>query len=347
MKKIYFLITLFSLLTANKIVAQVDSLSAKPEEKTPIKADTLFTRLHEKIPCKVLEIGVSEIRYKKASFLEGPTFIIEKTRVDYIVFASGIKDIIQQEQPAPPVYQNNNVAPYISPYPRPSEMPIMEKTKAIKLEPMALLQGKFILGFEMCLKMGFNIEAKVGYVNSTVLSQSINHNSSFAYYGYYNYSKPVISAGFFKGGIKFTFEQAHKYKGLWYRHPLKGHFLRVNALANNLRVHYNQYLYQSLNGTTSSNYYPVDQTVIIYGLTGDYGYQFVMGSSVTLDMYLGLGYATYHRISNVPTYTPSGYYLNSYNQGSTYYSHTALGMPNNGTEGMIFNAGFTLGIALR
>lgn len=348
MKKFSFLIALFFVLTTSKITAQADSLAAKPAEKTPLKSDTLFTRSNEKIPCKVLEIGVSEIKYKKANFLEGPTFIIEKSQVDYIIFASGIKDVIQQEQPAAPVYQNNPPPAYQNniAYGRPSQMPTMQKNRALKFEPIALLEGKIIFGYEQCLKLGFNIEAKFGYVNSTALNQSLNTNTAYIFNGYPSYTKPVVTAGFLKAGIKFTFGQDHRYKGEWYKHPLKGHFLRVNGIVNNIKVHYNQYLYQNLSGGASS-YYAVDQAIAIYGFVADYGYQFVLGNSVTLDMYIGMGFASYNRTSNLPSSQNGYYYYSSYNQGSTYYSHMSVGMPNNGTSGLIFNTGFTLGVALR
>lgn len=324
------------------MAAQVDSSSVKSNEKKPTAVDTLFTKSNEKIPGKVLEIGVSEIKYKKASFLDGPTFIIEKSKVVYIVFASGIKDVIQQEQQEPSVtvvYPSGMVATSSSS----SSAPIgtLDKNKAVKIEPFSPITGRIIFGYEQSIRVGLNLEGKVGYINSNYMKNDFYGSS------YYYYRNSAIAGGFFKGGIKFTFGQDYQRKGDWYKHPLKGHYLRVNALVTKFKITYDNGYYYNANGTTSP--YPnTDLSISAYGIMGDYGYQFVIGNLITLDMYVGLGYVAYNQASNIQQGgTPNIYYNSAYYYTSpNYYSHTSFSSYRN-SAGVAFNTGMTLGVAFK
>jgi hypothetical protein len=55
--------------------------------------DTLYTISGQKIPAKVLEINQTEIRYKKANNLEGPTYVVDKTDVALIEYKNGSKEM--------------------------------------------------------------------------------------------------------------------------------------------------------------------------------------------------------------------------------------------------------------
>ena len=50
-----------------------------------------------KIEAKVLEIGEKDIKYKKASYNDGPTYLVSVGNVAYIRFADGSTDIFSQE----------------------------------------------------------------------------------------------------------------------------------------------------------------------------------------------------------------------------------------------------------
>jgi hypothetical protein len=55
--------------------------------------DTLYTVSGQKIPAKVVEINQSEIKYKKASNLDGPVYVIDKTDVALIEYKNGSKEL--------------------------------------------------------------------------------------------------------------------------------------------------------------------------------------------------------------------------------------------------------------
>ncbi|MGZ3864070.1 MAG: hypothetical protein ACXVPN_13250 [Bacteroidia bacterium] len=337
MRKIIPISLFFLFVSISKITAQVDSLLTKPGEKISVKADTLFTRSNEKIPGKVLEIGVTEIKYKKASYLDGPTFIIDKAQVSYIIFASGIKDVIQEEQAAPSSYYSQGP---IGSYNIPQALSVLDKNKAIKIEPFSPVSGRIIVGYEQVIKTGFNLEAKVGYINSIYMKSNLYAST------YYYYRNSLIAGGFFKGGIKFTFGQQYRYKGEWVKHPLKGQYLRVNALVTKFKVTYDNGYYYNSSGS-SVPYPPTNMSISAYGLMGDYGYQFVIGNIITLDMYVGLGFVAVNQASNIPQYNLGQYNTPQYWYTSpNYYSHTYLSSYRAST-GIGFNTGFSLGIALK
>lgn len=58
--------------------------------------DVIVCNNGDEIEAKVIEIGISEIKYKKCSNLEGPTISIRNTDVLMIKYPNGTKDIIKQ-----------------------------------------------------------------------------------------------------------------------------------------------------------------------------------------------------------------------------------------------------------
>ena len=68
--------------------------------------DVILKRTGEKIEAKVLEIGTNEIKYKKFSNLEGPTYNIEKREVFEITYKNG--EVEKFENISQLEYNNDN-----------------------------------------------------------------------------------------------------------------------------------------------------------------------------------------------------------------------------------------------
>lgn len=68
-----------------------------------IAQDTLFTRKDEKIACKILEIGTTEIGYRKFDYMDGPLYKILKKEVRLIRYQSGAFEIIPEVEMPPQV----------------------------------------------------------------------------------------------------------------------------------------------------------------------------------------------------------------------------------------------------
>ena len=54
--------------------------------------DTLIKRSGENIPVKVIEVGTSEVKYKKYDNLNGPNFTELKSNLSLIIYQNGSKD---------------------------------------------------------------------------------------------------------------------------------------------------------------------------------------------------------------------------------------------------------------
>lgn len=79
--------------------------SWKNEDQTIIldeNCDIILKRDGEEVPAKVIEVGLYEIKYKKCSNLEGPTYLIPKSDVFMITYSNGSKDVFKEDKAETP-----------------------------------------------------------------------------------------------------------------------------------------------------------------------------------------------------------------------------------------------------
>jgi len=299
MKKYAGFILFFMCIAAVKVVAQTD---------------TLITKNKEKIPCKITEVNENEVKYKKASYMDGPSYTMDKTKLTYIIYANGEKELIKEDE-----LSVNQTAE------------IIDRRRAIKFEPFAPVSNKFVIGYEQVLKVGMNLEVKVGLINSNMSQNYLYGSRSY-----------FTTGGFFKGGVKFLLGQDYYVKGMKYAHPLKGRYIRIDAILTNFKsidvpfsynVNSGGYIYY-MNAKT-------DVSTTAYGLMLNYGRQFILGNIMTLDYYVGIGY-TGHSVSYSNSHVPSNTY-GDFLSTSYYYSHTTFG----NLTAVAINAGLTLGFVLK
>ena len=248
-------LTVFFLFVYSLSYSQTDSLKV-------LKSDTLFTFDNSKIPCKVTEIGEDEIKYKKADMPDGPVYVISKDKVRQIVFANGIKETIKRDQ--------------LSMAPAPE---VINQRRVIKVHPFSPLFNKVTVGYEQVLKVGMNLEVKVGYINSNIdksTYSSINGSTS-------------TTGAYVQAGVKFLLGQEYYIKGMKYAHPLKGRYIRIEGIASDLSLKnlYGYMLYNPTYGTYTQQ--TVNGNAFGYGLFVTYGRQWVLANMFTLDYYIGLG----------------------------------------------------------
>jgi hypothetical protein len=62
--------------------------------------DLITTKKGEEIQAKVLEVGQTEIKYKKFDYQDGPVFIISKSDILQISYENGLKDVFTDKQKA-------------------------------------------------------------------------------------------------------------------------------------------------------------------------------------------------------------------------------------------------------
>lgn len=255
--------------------------------------DIIHLKNKEIIKGKVLEIGIDEIKYKEFSNLEGPVIVLLKSEVTLIRYENGNEFRINPD-----------------PYDTAPEVNIRNKSNALKIEFFAPLTNDVVIAFEQMLKVGTNLEFKLG-----VIGPGFAKNDEKA------------SGVLFKAGVKFLTGSDYALKGQKHAHQLKGKYIKPELIFNTYSINRSYYNYPLLVAEERNIRYTNFAVNIVFGK------QHILGNAVTLDYYVGLGYGIQN--NNAPNDSPSDYgYDESYS-----YSHTYLG----DNFPMIISAGLTLG----
>ncbi|MGG7033926.1 MAG: hypothetical protein ACI7YS_01885 [Flavobacterium sp.] len=260
--------------------------------------DVIIKKNKEEIKCKVIEIGVNEIKCKLENNPEGPVFVFRKDEVSKIKYANGTETEI-----TPDKYSAN------------LEQAILDKKNVIKFDLFAPLTGNLTFGYERVLKVGTNLEGKLGIIGPQI--GSFNDHASGA---------------FIKGGIKFLSGQDFYIDGMRYAHPLKGKYVKLELIYSsftNSVDHYSLYyiIDKPTSYTTHNNAFAMNVCL---------GKQWILGNTLTLDIYGGVGFG----VSSVKiTNATADAYIDD-----TPYFYSHLG----GTESspFIISGGFSLGYIL-
>jgi hypothetical protein len=157
--------------------------------------DTLRTA-NKKIPCKVIEIGIDEIKYKDFDNLDGPVIVIEKKDVFEITYQNGKKEMLNKD-----------------PYEASPEVNVRQKTHSIKFEFFSPLTNDIAFGYETMLKVGTNLECKFG-----IIGPGFDENMQDA------------SGYFVKAGVKFLLSPTYYSRGVKYAHGLKGGYIKPELI---------------------------------------------------------------------------------------------------------------------
>jgi hypothetical protein len=92
-------------------------LRSSQKKQFPIKSiegcDVIALKNGEEINAKILEIGQTEIKYKRCDFLDGPTYIIPKSNATKIKFSNGTTEVINS------ITAKAEESDYYSPAPKP------------------------------------------------------------------------------------------------------------------------------------------------------------------------------------------------------------------------------------
>ncbi len=292
------------------------------------QTDTLFTRKGQKISCKIYEIGESEIKYRLATVLDGPIYVVDKSTVVKYTLSNGFTERLRPDELS---LENEH-------------QEIIGNREVIKIHPFGFAFDHITLAYEHVIKVGMNLDVEVGYINS-----SMTNNSTFGYNTVYNNSGgPAYSVGgYIKPGIKFFLGQDFSVKGLKYAHPLKGRYIKLDFAFSYLNFqNIESVLYGNnpypLTGPITYTSVTTDLNSIAYGGFVNYGRQFILGNILTLDYYVGLGFT-----GQSSSYTNPNY-LTTINQNYGYYNDKPTvsnyyGFIRVPTIGLSFTAGLRVG----
>lgn len=247
--------------------------------------DTIFKKDKTKIYAKIFEVNQDDIKFKDFDNLDGPTFVLEKTEIEKIVF-------------------NNGRIMYmtIDPYSVAGDVEVRNKTRVVKFEFFSPLTDDIAFGYEFMYKVGINVEAKIGIIGIGTNPDAV----------------PARGA-FIKIGPKFLLGSDYVQPGMKYAHGMRGRYLKPEiSMSIFSRTETNYYSSSSLATTQDVKYGN-------YGISLVYGRQVILGKTMTIDWYFGLGYAfqTVQSNDNVlsiydqsyyeaPTYVYGGWYGGKY-----------------------------------
>lgn len=223
-----------------------------------IKAqDTLFYKNGQQVICKILEIGDDKIKYRETSSPEGPDFSISTDRLKSIGLESGRR--IE--------YKTNSLKR------QPPDEKQLNKKNALKIAPFSPFFGNLVFGLEHVQKPGFNWEIEAGILG---VSNRLLFND--VHYGFWIYTGP-----------KLNLERSTIIPGEQYFHPLHGFYFRPEIGFEYQSGSKNLYIFNT--GDEKVSY-----ELFHYGTMLNFGYQWYVANSMTIDMWLGIG-AAYNDLS--------------------------------------------------
>jgi len=305
LKKTLFI---FLIISANSLLAQ----------------DTIIKNNNQKIPCKIIEIGTTEIKYKFSNLPDGPLIIIDKNEV-YKVKLQGSTEVLINENRAQPRRRRHEEEQTDDHYKKEEFVP--ERTQAIKFELLHPLIGSLAFAYERVLTNELSGEVKIGIIGAGISTpdNTTNLNNN-------------VSGLFFKAAPKLLlYRLAEGHKKYQYK-PLFGPYLKAELIYSNFtrnNLYYTNYSYNPY--VSSSGSYSA--TTNAYGVGIIFGVETLIANLITFEFYVGGGYA-WATTSNPPAST--GLSSNSnYNTPNFMYSHIYLG---DGIPAMI-SGGLAIGYA--
>ncbi len=176
------------------------------------------------------------------------------------------------------------------------------KKKVIKFEFFSPLTGNATLGYETYLKNFTSLEFKVGLIGAGVQDHSTGKKETGL---------------FISGGPKFKLKPAYAVDGMYSTHVLRGGYIRPELSFGTFNVERYDYYYNNSS---------LDENATFVSFTINYGQQYILGDSFSLDWYFGLGYG-------YSTEDDLGYYYRNI-FGSNEFP-------------IALNGGFTIGILLK
>lgn len=240
---------LFKLVLLSSILLLIQQKSFSQDRMiVRFKTDTLLI--------KVMEVGVSEVKYKLWPVSEAmPVMVESKEKIRRIIFENGtIMRFAADEFTDATNYSE-------------------QRKMVVKFDMIAPTRKVFVLSFEKSLKPGVSVEAGIG-----VIAKNNANGEIFLF--------EKARGMFGRLGYKFINQPDYKMKGMRYTHILKGGYIKPELvfLSQTTSFEYN----------TGLNMNPEKFEFKTTGYAGfiNFGKQWVMDDIFAVDLYLGIGIGT-------------------------------------------------------
>jgi hypothetical protein len=216
--------------------------------------DKIIKRNNDTIHCKVIEIGMDQVKYSLPEYPDDLSFSIDKNNVRNIVFSNGKEMIFHQEMTDPENYSEN-------------------RKNAVKVDFISPLTGNTTLGYEHSIKPGRSIEAALGIIGLGVIN---------------NDSDPA--GAFMKFGYKFIKTPDFYMRGMRYAHILKGGYVRPEIQLGYYNKKEEIYNYNYSNGYYEHTHTVEKVNVFTGALLLNLGKQWIYDNFFLVDIHGGIGY---------------------------------------------------------
>jgi hypothetical protein len=244
--------------------------------KVNFAQDTLVRKSNNGIiVCKVVEIGLSEIKYKDWNNLNGPDIVISKSDLIRIKFQNGTKMIIAPDDLSLELDSN-----------------VVARTNDIKFHFFAPLANYLCFGYETTLRHRTDLEVNLGIIG-------VGNHSGYS-------TGENIYGGFLQVGSKFYLGEDFYVHGQKRVHPLKGKYFKVE-LSFVTYTHSQPYSsYNYYNSTTTSGTDKINVTAAAINLI--YGRQYLLGDRFTFEYFIGAGFGGQSAKDNTNQHDLADYY---------------------------------------
>jgi hypothetical protein len=234
--------------------------------KANFAQDTLVKKNNNGIiVCKVVEIGLADIKYKNWDNLNGPDIVISKSDLIKIKFENGTKMLIAPDDLSLELDSN-----------------VVARTNDIKFHFFAPLANYLCFGYETVLKHRTNLEVNLGIIG-------------VGYHPAYLVDEKIYG-GFLQLGSKFYLGEDFYTRGMRRVHPLKGKYFKVELsfVTYSVSEPYNYNIYNNPTPITGTN----KTNITAAAINLIYGRQYLLGDRFTFEYFIGAGIGVQNSKSN-------------------------------------------------
>lgn len=148
----------------------------------------------EEIPAKVLEVGETQIRYRKFSNPDGPVYTIGKSEVFFIRYENGEKEVISSYEASPanassasarstsPAVVYGSSAAQASRYAAAKRQPLRDRSWEIGVTPMFGTSAMFLADDDSWIGLGIGFNVGANYYFSRYSSGCVGASLGFTYH---------------------------------------------------------------------------------------------------------------------------------------------------------------------
>jgi hypothetical protein len=220
------------------------SLSILAQDKIYLKNNTIIT-------CKVVDVGLNEVKYLTPDLEDGPTISI------------GVEDLIKI------VLSNGREIEFKNPLTDPAAY-LDDKKKAIKIHFLSPLSEHLSFSLEKSIKPGRSFESTLGVIGLGFNTNNDSKSSGVALSGGYKFMR---SPDFY----------SHRSK---YAHIMKGSYIKPEIL---LSIYHNEY-HDLFFNTPIPQQATLEQDIVAGAIMINIGKQVVYDNFFVVDYSFGLGY---------------------------------------------------------